>query len=158
MSDFPHISTDLLRKMPLFGGLNNDTLQLIIDHGERITVKAGDFFFRGGDPGKSLFCIIDGSVTVEKFVNDKPCELGQLGAGDCIGEMALIDFQPRSASVRANCDCHALEIPGSSLRALFKRDLEQYLMIMMNMGREVSRRLRKADERLFAMEQEQRGD
>lgn len=151
MDDSTPVSIELLRKMPLFGGLSDDALKLIIESGDVVRVSAADYFFRQGDPGKSLYCLIEGSVSVERSISGKPLELGKLSAGDCIGEMALIDFQPRSASVRATSDCHALEIPGSSLRALFKHDLEQYLMIMMNMGREVSRRLRKADERLFEM-------
>ena len=66
--------------------------------------------------------------------------------------MSLIDMQPRSASVRALEACEALEISIPSLHQLYKVDVEQYAMIMMNMGREVSRRLRKADERLFQLE------
>jgi CRP-like cAMP-binding protein len=65
----------------------------------------------------------------------------------------MIDFMPRSASVRAVTSCQAIEIPGKSLIQLYKRDVEQYAVIMMNLGREVSRRLRLAGDRLFQLEE-----
>jgi len=56
---------------------------------------------------------------------------------------------PRSASVRAIDDCRAIQLSAASLYQVYEKDLEQFAMIQMNMGREVSRRLREADERLF---------
>ena len=72
-----------------------------------------------------------------------------LAAGDCFGEVALLDFGRRSASVRADADCTALEISSRDLRALGGQDTEQFALIYMNLGRELARRLRDADERLF---------
>jgi CRP/FNR family transcriptional regulator, cyclic AMP receptor protein len=46
-------------------------------------------------------------------------------------------------------DCRAIELSSNSLFRVYEKDLEQFTMIQMNMGREVSRRLREADERLF---------
>ena len=45
---------------------------------------------------------------------------GRLAEGDCFGEMALIDFQPRSASVKAESRCRAIEVPTKSLRLLYQ--------------------------------------
>jgi CRP/FNR family transcriptional regulator, cyclic AMP receptor protein len=68
-----------------------------------------------------------------------------LNQGDCFGEMSLIDFSPRSASVRAVEDCTALQISATCISQVYEKDLEQFAMIEMNMGREVSRRLRESD-------------
>jgi CRP-like cAMP-binding protein len=70
--------------------------------------------------------------------------------GDCVGEMALMDLFPRSASVRALSDCTAIRLTPQDLLRLFETDVEQFAMIQMNLGREVSRRLRHTDELLFA--------
>jgi CRP-like cAMP-binding protein len=59
--------------------------------------------------------------------------------------MSLIDFSPRSASVRAVEDCTALQISAACISQIYEKDLEQFAMIEMNMGREVSRRLRESD-------------
>ena len=80
---------------------------------------------------------------------EKSYLLRHLHAGDCFGEVALMDFCRRSASVLADEDCAAIELSTSDLRQIANRDLEQFTMIYMNMGRELCRRLREADQRLF---------
>jgi CRP/FNR family cyclic AMP-dependent transcriptional regulator len=72
--------------------------------------------------------------------------------------MALMDLQPRSASIRAMHDCSAIELSHDGLFGLYERDLEQFTMIQMNMGREVCRRLRLADEVLFRARMETNAD
>lgn len=143
----------ILRRMPVFGGLNNNALQLILDKSKIVDVAAGEYFFREGEDAESLFVLLQGSVVVERSWQGGTLVLQHLHHGDCIGEMALIDLMPRSASVRAEVDCRAIEITLKSLHELYKQELEQYAIIMMNMGREVSRRLRITDDRLFALEQ-----
>ena len=70
--------------------------------------------------------------------------------------MALIDFGLRSASVRAEVESSAIELLPSCLLKVAKYALEQHTMIYMNMARELSRRLREADERLFKAKIERR--
>ena len=76
--------------------------------------------------------------------------LGILKEGDCFGEMAVMDLCPRSASVRAVEDCTAIRLSAANLHQVYEQDLKQFTLIQMNMGREVTRRLREADNRLFA--------
>ena len=142
-----------LRKMPVFGGLHDRTLQLIVDKSAAVEVVAGAYFFREGDRACSMFVLQKGTVVIERLWRGQPVIIGRLREGDCVGEMSLIDLMPRSASVRAEEDCQAMEIPLASLHALYKQELEQYALIMMNMGREVSRRLRLLEQRLFSLEQ-----
>jgi CRP-like cAMP-binding protein len=65
--------------------------------------------------------------------------------------MALMDMYPRSASVQAETDSSAFKISSAALLDLYQHDMEQFTLLQMNLGREVSRRLREADERLFRM-------
>lgn len=60
-----------------------------------------------------------------------------------------MDMLPRSASVRAEEECSAIERGAEGLLHLFEWDVEQFALIQMNIGREVCRRLRAADEMLF---------
>jgi len=64
--------------------------------------------------------------------------------------MAVIDNGPRSASVRAIQDCVAINISAANLYRIYAQDLKQFALIQMNMGREVCRRLREADNMLFS--------
>jgi len=63
--------------------------------------------------------------------------------------MALMDLGHRSASVMAVKDCIAIELSTASFYRIYEKNLEQFALLQMNIGREVSRRLRDADERLF---------
>ena len=63
--------------------------------------KAGEAIFRAGDPGESMFAVVDGEVEIR--IKDRVLEL--LVPGGVFGEMALIDKSPRSADAIAKTDC-----------------------------------------------------
>lgn len=142
----------LLQAMPFFGAISDASVSLILGLSETLHVKSGDYFFRQDDIGDSLYLLEDGRVVIFKEANDKEYVLREVEKGHCFGELALIDFTARSASVRAETDCTAIRIPSSALHSLYQKDPEQFLLIQMNMAREVSRRLRAADERWFELQ------
>lgn len=139
----------LLQQMPLFGAISDDALTFLLSVSRDVRVKTGGYFFREGDPGESMFVLETGAVEVRKKAKQGTLLLSRLGPGDCFGEMALIDLWPRSATVQALVDCSGFEIFAASLHQLYEHNLEQFALIQMNMARELSRRLRQADERLL---------
>jgi CRP-like cAMP-binding protein len=144
----------LLQAMPVFGGVNEQTLSFLIDKAKVVSVSQEKYFFREGDPGESMFVIVEGDVAIIKTWHNHNYVLHNLQCGDSFGEMALIDLFPRSASVRAIRDTRAIELNHSLLYQIYERDIEQFALIQMNVGREISRRLRKADELLFKVKME----
>jgi CRP-like cAMP-binding protein len=139
----------LLQAMPVFGGINEDILNFLVSQAKAVTVAQGQYFFREGESGESMYVLQKGKVAVVKTWQGHHHVLRQLSYGDSFGEMALIDLFPRSASVRAIQTSQAIELTNALLLDVYERDLEQFTMIQMNMGREISRRLRKADDLLF---------
>ncbi|WP_455205491.1 Crp/Fnr family transcriptional regulator [Kaarinaea lacus] len=139
----------LLQNMPVFGGVEEAALELLLHSSNAVQVKKGDYFFQEQDLADSMFVLEQGKVAVIRQWQNKRFKLRELGSGDCFGEMALMDCKPRSASVKALQDSHALEITMAQLNAVYDKFPEQYLLIQMNMAREVCRRLREADKRLF---------
>lgn len=139
----------LLQKMPIFGGVHDDMLQFLLESSPLVSVPKGKFFFRERDAASSMFVLEQGKVAILKDWKGREYLLHELQTGDCFGEMSLIDLQPRSASVLAIEDSAAIEISSATLYQVYKKDLEQLALIYMNMGREVSRRLRETDERMF---------
>ena len=139
----------LLQSMPIFGGISDSTLQFLLQNSQRQHLAAGDYFFHEGDRAALMFVLEAGEVSVLKLHDGHQHQLQRLNAGDCFGEMALIDLYPRSCSVRAECDCTAIEIGHAALFRLHTHDLEQFTIIQMNIAREISRRLRAAGELLF---------
>jgi CRP-like cAMP-binding protein len=142
----------LLQAMPIFGAIDESTLDFLVERARMHRVRAGASFFHEGDAATGMFVLEVGRVAVSRHRPGGDVVFGELGPGDCFGEMALMDLQPRSATVAALEDCRAFEIGPGDLIELFERDLAQFTLIQMNMGREVCRRLRAADERLLALE------
>jgi CRP/FNR family transcriptional regulator, cyclic AMP receptor protein len=114
-----------------------------------ISVPAGRFFFRERDPADCMYVLESGRVAVLKDWAGRELLLRELGVGDCFGEMALLDLFPRSASVRAVEECRAMALTPEHLYRLFEHDPTPFAVIQMNIGREMSRRLRESDEQLF---------
>ena len=69
-----------------------------------------------------------------------------LKAGDVVGEMSLIDIQPRSATARAIGAATVYVLDLAEIGKLYSRDPETYALLVLNIAREISRRLRLADE------------
>ncbi|MDE2130698.1 MAG: cyclic nucleotide-binding domain-containing protein [Betaproteobacteria bacterium] len=140
---------ELLQRMPIFGGIREEALAVLLQRARVAVVPTADYFFRENDPAQSMFVLEAGSVRVIKSWQGRDVELRRLAPGDCFGEMALIDLYPRSASIRAAEDCRALEFGPEDLMHLFEHDMEQFALIQMNLARELSRRLRDTDAKLF---------
>lgn len=141
----------LLQEMPVFGGIREDALEFLLKLASIVSVAKGDFFFRERDNATTMYVLEQGNVVILKARAGRDRVLGHLGPGACFGEMSLIDLFPRSTSIQAEEPCTAIEIASDALYELYKRDLEQFTLIQMNIAREISRRLREADEQLFEM-------
>lgn len=136
----------LLQNMPVFFGLNKEALDVVLLNATVMTLPAGEFFFRQGDTAHYMYVIETGQCSVHKSWLGHRKEIGNLGPGDCFGEVALIESSPRSASVQATTACTAIEISPMNLQSLKGYDVEQYITVQTNISRELCRRLRLADE------------
>jgi CRP-like cAMP-binding protein len=145
---------ELLQSMPIFGGIRADIVNFLLGSCPVVTVPTYAFFFREGEQADSMFVLERGCVAVLKNWSGREYVLRTLKEGDCFGEMAVMDLRPRSASVRAVEDCSAICLSAASLHQIYAQDLKQFTLIQMNMGREVCRRLREMDSRLFRVSME----
>ena len=141
---------ELLQRMPIFGGIRTEILQFLLALCPIESVPTNEFFFREHDQGDSMFVLEMGKAVALKSWRGQDYLVQTLKEGDCFGEMAVMDHCPRSASVRAVKDCIAIRISAANLYGVYAEDLKQFALIQMNMGREVCRRLREADNRLFS--------
>jgi len=136
----------MLQNVPTFGGINDEVLSFLLDEAGTVEYQAGQLIFSEGDYTATMYVIEDGEVAIYKQKGGQDCLMVVLGEGDCLGEMALFDYMPRSASAIAKSDCRLIKITSQNLYEIYKRDMEQFALIQMNLGREIARRLRRADE------------
>lgn len=99
---------------------------------------AGQTIFREGDPGDVLYIVIEGEVTI--LIDNQPLET--LGPGDILGEMALIEDRPRSATALAITDCLLTPVTRQHFLTLIQRTPMFALQVM----RVLAQRLRQTNE------------
>lgn len=141
-----HAPPARLRELGLFGGLGDDVLGELARTLPVVEVTPGTVLFREGDSGREMFVLLDGEIEVTKqSKRNHDARVALLGPGDWFGEMSILDVLPRSASVRALAPSRLLRITAHDLDMLYRRDVKAYALIIMNMAREMSRRLRVTD-------------
>ena len=135
-----------LRNIGLFGALSDDVLEYLATLLTVETPPAGATLFREGEDANAMFVVINGEVEVlKKSKRSVEARVAVLGPGDWFGEMSIVDIQPRSATVRALAPSRLLRVSSADLDALYRHDLRSYAIIILNLARELSRRLRVAD-------------
>src|SRR3982750_1016692 len=135
-----------LRNIGLFGALSDDVLESLSTLLSVETPPAGATLFREGEDANAMFVVINGEVEVlKKSKRAVEARVAVLGPGDWFGEMSIVDIQPRSATVRALAPSRLLKVTSADLDALYRHDLRSYAIIILNLARELSRRLRVAD-------------
>ncbi|MDI1480500.1 cyclic nucleotide-binding domain-containing protein [Polyangium sp. y55x31] len=138
--------SERLREIGLFGGLGDEVLQDLSGSLDLIELTPGSVVFREGDSGREMFVLLDGEMEVLKQSKRKhETRVAVLGPGDWFGEMSILDVLPRSATVRAVAPSRLLRITAHDLDSLYRRDLRAYSLLVLNIAREMSRRLRVCD-------------
>lgn len=146
------VDGEFLGQIPIFGGLSPQFLQWIIDAGSVGDVAAGAQVISEGEPARSVFVLCEGELEISKRgKHGSEVRLAVLHAGDCLGEMSLIDIQPRSATVRALTPAVLFRLSHAEIGKLYHLHPEVYTLLVLNIAREISRRLRLADKLLADM-------
>lgn len=108
-----------LHAIPLLSAMSEAALARTLRAFTLVRLPADAIVIRQGDPGRSLFFVASGQLSV--FVTDglgQATELARLGENAVFGEMALLSAQPRSASVRCLSDAALFEVDGRALASL----------------------------------------
>lgn len=141
----------VLETVPIFGALQPETLRFLCDHVTEVDLEAGEYFFRQGEMGDAVYVLEAGRAEVIRSREEQTVMLTSLEPGACFGEIALLAICPRSASVRAVAPSRAVRLEHKVLFELYGRDLEQFTLLQMNLGREVARRLNDTTDLLLAL-------
>ncbi len=120
-----------LAKVGLFAGMNPKHIKGIAGISTERNFKPGDYLMKQGEAGIGLFIILSGKVRVEKTdASGRKIEIAENGPGDIMGEMAVFDGSPRSASVAAVVDTTCLVLASWEFNAFLKAHPEAALEIL----------------------------
>ncbi|MEZ4287943.1 MAG: cyclic nucleotide-binding domain-containing protein [Polyangiales bacterium] len=141
------LTVGFLERIGLFAGMPTETLERLANELSVHRCEVGQPIVKEGATTPEMFVVIGGELEVVK--SSKPegdVRVALLGPGDWFGEMSILDVQPRSASVRALAPTMLIRIgPDDIEQKLYRQDLKAYAIFMMNIARELSRKLRVAD-------------
>jgi CRP-like cAMP-binding protein len=148
-SQYP-VTVNQLREVGLFGALSDHVLDHLVANLKPAYVEPGTYVFKEEEPARDFFVVLAGEMEVlKRSRTGRETRVAILGPHDCFGEMSVIDMQPRSATVRVLSPSHLLKVTAEDMDALYRFDLKSYTLIILNIARDLSRRLRVTD-RLLA--------
>ncbi|MBV8588231.1 MAG: cyclic nucleotide-binding domain-containing protein [Verrucomicrobia bacterium] len=143
---------EFLATIPIFAGLNADALSALSAAVEEAAFPAGETVVQEGEPGNRMFIIHTGQLqVVKRLAQPDETVLAAFGPRDFLGEMSIIECVVRAASILAIEDSHLFALKGTDLYRLFKRQPDQYAIVILNIARDLSRRLRAIDEKFVAI-------
>jgi CRP-like cAMP-binding protein len=136
-----------LREIGLFGALSDEVLEGLTRKLKTMRVQPGESVFREDDTvAREMYVLLEGEMEVSKRSRrGRDMRVAILGPSDCFGEMSMIDMQARSASVRALAPSLLLKVTSEDMDGLYRSDLKSYTLIVLNIARDLSRRLRVTD-------------
>ena len=132
----------------LFGGLSETILDVMAERLGVQEIDAGEVVFAEGDRGRTMYVVLDGEVELWKRSQGEEVRVATVHPGDWFGEMSLIDVLPRPWTARATTSARLLPLRNEDLDVLYRTDLKTYALFMMNVARQLSRKLRIAEARL----------
>lgn len=132
-----------LTRLPVFAGVDASALALLGELTVARDCAAGEVIVREGEPGDRMYFVRSGRVRVVKA---PAVTLAEFGPGDFFGEMSLVESVVRSASVVALEPTQVCTLRGLDFYELYRKRPDQYGVVMLNIARDLARRLRRLDE------------
>ncbi len=141
----------LLENVTILAGLDEAAVNFLSQRAIESRTVAGAVILHEGEVGNRFFLIREGAVRVCKnFGKPNEVELTKLGKGDFFGEMCILETLPRSATVQAVVDCNLYTLSSLVFYHLYEAMPGQYGILLLNIARDLSRRLRRLDQEFAA--------
>jgi CRP-like cAMP-binding protein len=134
-----------LQKYSLFGGLVEDQIDELIPMMIQEKYKPGDVILVEKTPNDKIFFIVEGRVSVSK----SETSIYDMAEGNTFGEMEVLDVMPAAATIKAVTNVTVMSISNTAFREIYKKDIKSFSLLLMNLARDLSRRLRIANEMMI---------
>ncbi|MBN1577547.1 MAG: cyclic nucleotide-binding domain-containing protein [Chitinispirillaceae bacterium] len=140
---------ETLGNVTIFSGFSDEELQNVCNNCSLFEARIGEVILEEGSPATEILIIIRGLVTIVLNLKEEPIEIMEFGPGSCIGEASVIGIQSHSASAVVIEDATLMVLPRQELMNLFNEDKGLFSLLILNIARELARRLYHTDEILL---------
>ena len=148
LASFDSVSS-IIAQLRLFGGVTDALLETIFRRMELWTIGAGEVVFQKGDEPLHIYIVKSGKIDLQITESDVVIHKHQLQVGECFGESSLLSMHKHTATATAAVDSEILVLSRKALIGLKHEDLELFALLMMNLARELARRLYITDRMLL---------
>jgi CRP-like cAMP-binding protein len=135
----------ILSKISLFGGTTDKQLKSILCRLQVGLAKAGDYVFCEGDDPLYIYIVKRGRLELLLRDCDVQVDVHELGVGECFGEASIMSMRKHTACAIAMEDSEVMVLSRRALIELRHEDVELFALLMMNIARELARRLQLTD-------------
>ena len=139
----------ILNKISIFAGLSELHLYTLFQHLTQVRFKTAEVVFKQGDQPDHIYIVKRGKVKLVVWEDDTPLELVMFEVGYCFGEASVIGIQPHQGTAIAECPTELILLSRNALMSIYQSDKELFSMLILNIAREVCRRLHAADDILL---------
>ena len=148
LTDFESVSP-IISKLRIFGGATDAQLAAIFRRLELWNLRAGDVVFHKGDEPMHIYIVKSGKIDLQLAEDDVIIHKHELQVGECFGEASLVSMHKHTATAIAAADGEILVLSRNALIELKHEDIALFALLMMNLARELARRLRITDQMLL---------
>jgi len=138
--------TPTLPRLGILVGLGHRELENLAAFGQYLRAPAGTEIIREGDNQARFYVVISGELSVHANCGGKDLTLSTAHAGECLGELSLLEPGPATASIRVTTDAVLWSMDIEELRTYILDDTADAGILLMGMASCLSYRLRKADQ------------
>ena len=136
-------TADILRGLPYFSDLSDELLSRVCGTSEQLDVSEGQTIIEEGTDSEEMYVVVEGELVVTKQSGDREVELGRISPGNVVGEIALLDEAPRTATVTAATKSKVIRVPVAAFEELLSDP-----RVVRRMFRTVTSRLRGIEDTL----------
>ena len=137
----------MLENVPILAGLDQVAVDQLWSSVTEATYPAGAVIVREGEVSNRFFLIAEGTVRVcRHFGQPDEVELARFGRCEFFGEMCILETLPRAATVQAVSDTTVVSLTSLAFYQLYQAMPAQHSILVLNIARDLSRRLRRLDE------------
>jgi CRP-like cAMP-binding protein len=149
LSESEEDTRNFLLNLPIFDSFNTDELSMLAKHMSYVHLKRGDYLFIEGDQGNFMGFVVNGVLEVIKRADGgQNIVIARLTKGNSIGEMALIDKSPRSATVIARQATTMVTLTDKGFDLLTERSPLLGIKVIQKIARLLSLYMRRTSSRL----------
>ncbi len=144
---------NILSEISLFVGIERQYVDRIVPHCGLIERKEGELLYSENDPATEIFIVIKGKIKLVLNYKANPMELIELIPGCSLGETSVIGIQPHGSTAVVTEDVTLLVLSRVILDGIHKQEPEVFTVLILNIARELARRLHRNRKTLHAIKQ-----